>query len=810
MDSPPAKRRRTSPRLSGRSDDAEPDTTEAAAAPSSQPQSKIPRPSFASPTRASLARHNPAILGRRESLPRSSQADDGGAGEAVNNSNGVGNEDTAPAFPVRPLARPPMRSPTRSPARSVSPTRALSMPPVRSPVRRPSRSLSRSPTRRLFGSASGGLFGVPPQQSPKAVRQQQQPEKQLGSAASFPDRPLSSVPGSLLGELPRRSPIKPVPRPLPPPDPQRSEDILEPLIAREKRLRTGLDMFRVHEEHIPEPELPPTPEHPSPDLTTSPPGIHNQHQSSTPSKRPKRVGRLRGGDKSTAKSSSSPLKQPPVQGPDQDGSEQDGTDSRKHKSPLGNTTALKESDGNVPRRGPAQKQQALPPPPPETTGHSNVRGIKPVDPDAARKKERDDMLAEIVALKADLTLAATENTRIREAVEEQSGSVNSISTPPNASDIIDLLRRRAVPDEDEDDKQSRDELATVNWLQMAANPIAFLPFGKPRADVAGLVQLFAGGSTDEDQDLPPPISHHPIEMSAAEELPFLQAFTPLAFHSQIFTLASAPSNNAAPLLQKHVITASSTAPSGVFLARMEMTVHTKSLKIVDLRVPRIEPPEARIELQPLLDRVTGSADGTAASDPTSASSALARNVTVLSWAMGEWVRVAVRRAKFWAALARLLREKGAGMADAIHELKSRATAAKAQKRGRHDNDDDDNDAARSISPVSKRELLEHIGRTGMDVDIPALFQPSQANGHNAKTASMTGVRVEWDINFDWTGEATSKMRLLVGVPGKWRKADKKGSLGKLPRLFDKMVHTGGDPMRAVQTVVALLAGEEGL
>lgn len=453
-------------------------------------------------------------------------------------------------------------------------------------------------------------------------------------------------------------------------------------------------------------------------------------------------------------SSSSPLKKPPVQGPAQDDSEPNQEDTHKRKSPLGDAAVLKESNGNLPRRGPTQKGQP-PPAKPDSVSRQNVRGIKPFDPEADKKKERDEIMAEIRALEADIALAAAENGRIREAIEEQNSSgsaMKSIPPAPNASDILDLLRRRAVPEDEDDDLHNREEITTVNWLQMAVNPISFLPFGKPRANVAEAVQLFASSSSEKDQVLPPPVSHHPIEMSVKEELPFLQAFTPLAFHSQIFALSESSNS---PLLQRHVITVSSTAPAGVFIARIEMTVNSKSLKIVDLHVPRIEPPEARIELQPLLDRVTG-----AAKDNTS--SALVQNVTVLSWAMGEWVRVAVKRAKFFASLAQLLSAKGQGMADAIRDLKSRAKVARAQKRGRQDDDSDD-EPKESNEPVSKREVLEYITRTGMDVDIPALFHSSS---HKTTTTPMTGMRVEWDIDFDWTGEATSKMRLLVGVPGK--------------------------------------------
>lgn len=780
---PPAKRRRTSPRLSNRGSTTAthtttpPDPPPTTTAPDAESDETRPRPpSFASPTRASLARHNPAILQRRQSVPRNGNGDDNNAESEATIQTSVEamideqlgqssaeKETERETAAVRPLARPAVRSPVRSPSRQLSPTRPLAQPALRSPVRL-SRSRSRSPTRRLFGGAdngngdngsgSGALFGAAPQKSPEAVRNRQL-EGLTGSLAG-------SVPGSLLGEPPRRSPMKPVPRPLPPPDPQRSEDLLEPLIARDKQ-RSTLDRFRVHEEVQPEPELPPTPENVDrAALAQSPPGIH--HHSSTPSKRPKRAARARGATGAVQKTkpgtvqSSSPLKQPPMKATAT-------IEATAEEETIGNADALQEASSNVPTtRGRGRPPRKSEP----------ARNIQPVNPDEHKKRERDALQAEIDGLEADVALAAAENERIREAVERgESGSGRNNTN--SQREIISLLRRRVLPQgEDGDDESggaSASMKSTMDWLQAATNPIAFLPFGKPRADVTELFQFAASASSTTDDTLPPPVSHHPIEMTAAEELPFLQAFTPLAFRSEIVVLPMSAANpQEEPLFQKHIITASSTTPPGLFLARIEMTVHAKNLRIADLQVPRIEPPAAAAELQPLIKRIiTGEANG---------SSALTRNVTVLTWAMGEWLRVAVRRAKFWTMLARKLRDKGsadgeeegggvAGMVEDIRQLRSQQRK-KRRRKGDSDNnhaDDEDEDGASSSSsskpaPVSQTELLEHLGRTAMDVDV----SPSASS--SSSTSSSTSLRVEWSIQFDWTGEAKSQIGLLVGVPGK--------------------------------------------
>ncbi|OAA58445.1 hypothetical protein SPI_06518 [Niveomyces insectorum RCEF 264] len=812
MDLPPAKRRRTSPRLAGNANstdkagNGEADTDNAAnnskdnendktnsttTPPDPLPGTAIPppkRPSFASPTRASLARHNPEILGRRRSVPRNpGDNEDSETVEALLDAQlGQSSAEKVDAV-VRPLSQPPVRSPTRVRLSSPQRTSLFSEPPVRSsPARSPGRSSparfsARSPARRL---------------------------------------------GSLLTEPPRRSPIKPIPRPLPPPDPQRSEDILEPLLARERR-RSGLDRFRVYQEQPPEPELPPTPEHPDPELTTSPPGIHTN---STPSKRP-----WRGKTHGKMVSSSSPLKQPPLKAPrvaraaaaavagkakEKVPEPEDGTPS---------TSILLDAGGNASSRGRGRPSRT-----------SAARGIRPPDPNADKKKERDVLLAEIGGLEADLALVAAENERIREAVAAR-GSL-FIAPPPapplpanKRADLFRLLRRRALPPEEAVPDP------TAAWLQAAANPIAFLPFGKPTSDFAALSALLRGnglaaGESDSQQEAPPPISHLPLPMTADEELPYLQAFTPLAFSSRIVILPQAAPD--APLLQKHFVTVTSTSPPGVFLAHMEVTVHSQSLRITDLRVPRLDPAAAATgELQPLIDRVT------VRSQKAAGSSALVRNATVLAWAMGEWVRVAVRRARFWVALERLLRAKGAPLASSVRRLRARQRKAHRRQRTRRgggapanyeadsdeaeeeeeeggDNDaNDDGDdelngvgvkpkrkAAANGPRVSTAELLAHMGRTAMDVDVPRQGADDDDNGSNGRR-NTTSVRVQWTIQFDWTGEAQSQMGILVGVPGKWRKADDRGRLAGLPKLFEQLIHNRDDPTVAVQTVVALLAGE---
>ncbi|EFX00657.1 hypothetical protein CMQ_7659 [Grosmannia clavigera kw1407] len=715
MDSPPKKRRRTSPRLSDRAsgnDSLMYDVnTAASATPPDPPRPSVSPsrpPSFASPTKASLARHNQDAFDRRQPMARSE-------------ANGRRGGPTVVSAAPPPSSHAETDSDAQRGARKngavgdIGEIRmAQSEQNIRPLARSPIRSPARSPTRRF---------------------------------------------GSTLSEPPRRSPVKPIPRPLPPPDPQRSEDVLQPLIALDRR-RSGLDLFRGGDEP-PEPELPPTPERPDPEMATPPSGIHN----STPTKHP---GRRKGRDKKGRASSGSPLKQTPLK-----------------------ATALAEAEAGARLKDAAKRTKERPANTESSGRHSPrrlrsghvARGIKPMQPDAELLAEKASLLAEIAQLEADLSFVAAENERIHSA------TVLGLepSSPQNHRDIVSFLRRHVLPPE----KEAPDP--TADWLQAATNPIAFLPFGQP---LTQLTKLFTFGQpqTEGTAEENPPISHHPIPMTAAEELPYLQAFSSLSFRSEVIVLP--PAEPDAPLLQKHCITATSISPPDVFLARIEMIVNTKSLRIAELRVPKIDPTAAP-ELRPFIDRI-------ALCHQKDAGSALVRNVTVLTWAMGEWVRVAVRRAKLWCALDQLVRDKEA-LHNAIQALRARKKRRyNNRRRDDSDTDDDDElggDVPQKSSTFSATELHAHLGRTAMDVDIPL---PQNGQGHDATPT----VRIQWRIDFDWTGEAQSDLGLLLGVPGKWHKADDRGRLAGLPKLFDQLVHGSEDPETAVKTIVALLAGDD--
>jgi hypothetical protein len=254
-------------------------------------------------------------------------------------------------------------------------------------------------------------------------------------------------------------------------------------------------------------------------------------------------------------------------------------------------------------------------------------------------------------------------------------------------------------------------------------------------------------------------------MTASEALPYLQVFTPLTFTSHIDTLPRAPDAKPnAPVLQKHTITAVSTAPRGLFAARVEMTVNTKTMAVTRLAVPKLDP-AAAAELTPFVEKIVSSGRR---------SSALSNNVSVLCWAMGEWLRLATQRARVWCVLEREVVADESVLSETVKRIRMRAAQRKRRrKRGQQrqqqrqqqqqrteDEDDssepeDEEDADGDGKGLETRDLLSYMGRTSMDFDIPVL---------GGDEGSM--LRVQWRVEFDWTGEGRNKIGVLVGVPGK--------------------------------------------
>lgn len=376
-----------------------------------------------------------------------------------------------------------------------------------------------------------------------------------------------------------------------------------------------------------------------------------------------------------------------------------------------------------------------------------ARQVEEADPLADKKALRDVLLAEVAQLEDDLKVAARENERLYQLQESRRHAVE-LPDEEEQGRLLDVLRRHVLPPEKETPPDPMRD-----WLEAAMNPIAFLPFGHnntaslPPFSLPGLV---GGKEKSEEEDLSPPVSHYPVPMTADEEFPYLQVFTPLTFTSTVTTSQNdAQQEKPAPLLQRHAISVSS-SPPGLFFATIDMVVDTKTLSVSKLAVPRLDP-AALPELGPFLEK-TLRGDG---------HSALTRNVGVMSWAMGEWVRVATKRARFWHAAIQEL-----GSTERIVRCAEAMRRGTKSKGGGDDGEDEedrggDGDAGKGDDkPPSKADVIALLGRTSLDIDLSGV-----ADGHGGDDESLIA-RVTWQIVFDWTGEARSKIGVLISAPAK--------------------------------------------
>lgn len=528
-------------------------------------------------------------------------------------------------------------------------------------------------------------------------------EEAQGRRGSSPTRPSSrgNVRGGMIA-APRRSPAKPSPRPLPPPATE-DEGEFDPFARRGLRRSppTGIGP-----RHI-EPELPPSVDDPV--SSTPPRGIHS---SSSPSRRRATKG------KKTTGMTSSPLKQPPARP-----GEEDNTAGAQRSlfgsnpSPLKQTLAEsgdENQSASLPRKGKSPIRPNRPRQTPalaEST--NNIRRLPALDPHADKRKERDELRAELAKLKKDLEITARQNERLR--AMQRTGRVVPLG---EEKEIMGIITRYLVPSE-------ADPGPTQSHLLMKAalNPMAIVPFGKPAAS--------ALPSEEDEVDISDIRSHHPVPMTAKEELPFLQLFSAFSATSSLIVL---PRKADGPVKQLFSIQLRSRHCPGLFGAKLEATVDSASLSVLSLNIAALEP-SAKPELGDFLERIcTGDCNRS-----------MQRNVGIATWAMSEWLRVAEQRARLWVQL-----DEEFGTKDALLETSANARSRKANR----EQDDPEDDREYESKPLPKSQLMRFMGQQSFDVRIPS------------EESTPPSIRLGWKIEFDWSGEAKSNVSVMTGVPGK--------------------------------------------
>lgn len=345
------------------------------------------------------------------------------------------------------------------------------------------------------------------------------------------------------------------------------------------------------------------------------------------------------------------------------------------------------------------------------------------DPHAAKKKARDDLLKDLQQLQADVALADQENKRL----QLHYGSKRAPpSAPSNSEELLNLFIRSTAPDPP----------AKANATQTSPFKSigSFLPFSSRRKLVSRLIPA-------SDETIP---SHLPIEID--NPLPYLQAFSPLTYTSKVTLLplksqtsdssSSVSTQKTQSISQLHLITASHL--SGLFTARLSMIVDTTHLSISSVDIERL-PPNAEKELGNFLrDRFTQ--EGTSTKD-----------IGLICWAMSRWVEVSILRARFWCVV-----EKELG----TPEARAKNLQKKRKKRKRrllviedddegplNDQEEQDGEDELTKQKWTRRELLPHMGRTAMEL-----------------ATDKVELRIEWKIKFDWTGEADNSLTASARLP----------------------------------------------
>ncbi|KAJ4254474.1 hypothetical protein NW762_010073 [Fusarium torreyae] len=773
MEESAPKRRRTSPRASlnvGASEEP------------ASPRRR--RPSYASPTKASLSRHNPDAFERRRSrspqkLPSarpSAQFSFDSPSEALAARLATSRIVSDAPTPTRPdekipgsggsvrrvtggMASAARRTPSRSNLPRPGPEDDFN--PFRGKV------LRRSPPAGIRMEVDAPSASMPEPELPSPMQISSPP----APPASMPERPIAPAMDGpaiqpeddtpLPSEEPARetSPVKST-SPAPSPSPARSfssSDIAPPAGSQSPAGSSSpaepLPPPSQEPEREPERDSP-SPPPPLPEFSPSPPPA-----SMPPPKLPPMV---KPNSQDAGPSASQPAPRlPPMRDTGPRKSLQNSPVrfrglSQQRDSPLAKPPSrlLEKPRKSFQRAGSAiQEKTPIEPNAPEP------RKVRPFDPDAAKKNEREAVRKEIESLQKDLETAQKENERIR--LMQQSGRVLA---PSNQEAIVDLIQRHLISTGGEVDKAPSQQL-----IQAALNPAALLPFSKTSAPVPS-------APVEEKQvDIK---SHHPVIMSEEEERPYLQLFTPFSISSNISML---PETDGQPLRQLHSITFRSREIPGIFTAKVDMTVSATDLTVVDLDVTALEP-AAKSELGPFVQKIcTGDCNRS-----------MERNVGILSWAMGEWLRIAEERAGFWCQLEQSLGSKD-GVSEAASHMRSRKP-----RRKKDDDEDEDEDQPTRLESVQKADLIRYLGQQFFDISIP----------HGPAEEPGATVRLVWKTEFDWTGEAQNKLSVMVGVPGKWHQTDERGSLSKIPKLFGELVHGEEDTETAVRTIVALIAGEQ--
>lgn len=359
--------------------------------------------------------------------------------------------------------------------------------------------------------------------------------------------------------------------------------------------------------------------------------------------------------------------------------------------------------------------------PEDDTDARNIRGIPQNVSNAEKKKERDSLREEFARLRKDLETITRENERVRSM--QSSGRTLSFLDDDT---LLEIVKRQMLPDDPDLQPKQYQLLAHA-----ALDPTLLMAYKKPPK---------AMPTTDDDIDITKIKSHYPVPMSTAEELPYLQLFSPF---NVVSSLAVLPEERGQPLRQRLSLNLRSRHQHGLFNAKVEAVIDTMKLSILSLDVPLLDP-VAKPELGPFVESICHG-DG---------NRSMQRNIGIVSWAMADWLRVAEQRAHFWSKL-----HKDTATKDVLAETNGNIRTRKS-RRSKQDQADSDQDGGADSVKASKSTLLRFMGQQTLDISVPD------------ESGAISTLRLGWKIEFDWTGEAQSKLSATAGVPGKCKSTSK--------------------------------------
>jgi hypothetical protein len=247
----------------------------------------------------------------------------------------------------------------------------------------------------------------------------------------------------------------------------------------------------------------------------------------------------------------------------------------------------------------------------------------------------------------------------------------------------------------------------------------------------------------EIEEKPVP-SHRPLEL--ADPLPYLSMFTSFTFSTQLSLPRSKISPSSTRVHQKHTIDI--VGPQKLLTAQLSATVDAVANQVVDMAILRLSS-WADGELGAFLRLRAHEND-----------------ISNACWAIDSFWTLARTRAQYWHKCTSTF----------AHLLPGRTTA------------DTENTPSTTTpkSTLARRDLTRHLGR-----DVLVLQDKDVL------------LKLNWRIDFDWTGEAESSISVEHAVPRAWTEVDSTGSFAKVPDVFASLLDSRG-VFEATRILVAML------